>query len=141
MPGPQCIMILVCQLDDRTAELGKVQIDEICQLVAGEDSLILEDAHIAPRFDDLGLHIPQSRITEKVCSIMKEARRTYDLSVAGSFDVHHLCRLRTQKHHEAVLVFLLATLSALLLGSGHDREARHDDESSCSQCAEKFHRP
>ena len=58
MPGPQGIMILIRQLDNRSAELGKVHIDEICQLVAGEDRLILKDADIAPGLDDLGLHIP-----------------------------------------------------------------------------------
>ena len=106
MSGPQCIMILVSKLDNGTSEFGEVHIDEISKLVTGKDSLLLENANIAPCLDDLGLDIPQSRVAEQICAVMEKSCRTYDLSVACTGDVHHLGRLGTQQDDQAVPVFL-----------------------------------
>ena len=134
MSGPQGIMILVSELHYRTAELRKVSVYDIGKLVACEDCLILEDAHIAPSLNDLGLYIPESRVTEKVCSVVEEACRTYHLSVAGTRNVHHLSGFRTKEHDKAVLAFLLSVLAVftLSISPGYDRYARQDGEHTDS---------
>ena len=107
MPGPQRIMILVRKLYHRASELRKIIIDEILEIVAGQNGLLLKDADIAPGINYLGLHIPKSRITDEVGVVMKETCRAYDLSVSRAFHIHHLCRFGTQEHDKAVLLFLL----------------------------------
>ena len=90
MSGPQRIMILISQLDHRTSELSEVFIYKVSQLVTCQHGLLLEDAHITPGIDYVGLNIPISRITQKIGVIMKETCRTDYLSVACSLDIHHL---------------------------------------------------
>ena len=41
MAGPQHIVVLVLELDDRTAELGEILVYIVSQLVSGQDCLIL----------------------------------------------------------------------------------------------------
>ena len=99
-------MILVFQLNKRSTELSKVLVNKIGQLFTCQDCLLLKNADIAPGIDYFSLNIPKRCITKKICIIMKETRRTDHLSVAGTFDIHHLCRFRTQKHDETVLLLL-----------------------------------
>ena len=108
MSGPQCIIILVRQLDHRTSELGQILIDEICQFVARQHSLFLKNTHIAPGIDDFGLHIPIGCITKQICIIVQKAGRSYNLPVTRSFHIHHLCRLGTHKHDKTVLTLGLS---------------------------------
>ena len=41
MAGPQHVVVLVRELDDRTAELSEILVYLVSQLVSGQDSLIL----------------------------------------------------------------------------------------------------
>ena len=127
-------MILVSELYNRTAELCKVPVDDIGKLVTCEHCLILKDAHIAPSLDDLCLYIPKGSIAKKICTVVKETRRTYHLSVTCTRNVHHLGRLRTEEHHKAVLAFLISILALIVLGigPGYDRYARQDGEHTDS---------
>ena len=70
MPGPQRIMILVGKLNHRTSELSEILIDQICKIVTREYRLILKDAHLSPRINNLCLHIPQCGITYEICIVM-----------------------------------------------------------------------
>ena len=100
-------MILVNKLDKGSSELGKVTVDEIGQLLTGEDCLLLKDAYISPGIDDLCLDIPQGCVTKKICIIMEKTRRAYNLSIAGTLNIHHLCRLSTKKHNKTILLLAL----------------------------------
>ena len=107
MPGSEGVMILISKLYDRAAELSEIIIHEIFEIVARKDGLFLKNAYIAPGIDNLRLHIPQSRVTDKIGIVMKETRRTYNLPVSGSLDIYQLGRLRTHQYNETVLLFLL----------------------------------
>jgi hypothetical protein len=132
-------MILVNQLDKSTSELGEVVVDEIGQFFAGEHSLFLKYADISPGIDDSRLNIPQCSVAKEIGIVVKKAGRSYDLSVAYAVDFHHLCRFGAQQKHKAVLFFFVT--GPLTLGTGHDREARQNDESGEYYVAEQSHRP
>ena len=122
MTGTERIVILVSQLDYRTSELSQVGIYQISELVTLENGLLLKDAHMSPRLDHTGVDIPKSRITKKVCIIMKETRRSDNLSVTVALDVNHLGRLRTQQHDKAVLLLVFLSLE------GQSRQQCHQHE-------------
>ena len=63
---------------------------------------------------------------------MKEAGRTYNLSVPGTFDIHHLSRLRAQEYYKAVLRLLLLILSG-------SREAKNKKSKYEGQFLQKTH--
>ena len=115
-------MILVRELHHRSSELRKVLFDQIGQLVAGQNRLLLKNAHISPCIYDLGLDIPICSVAKKVGVVVKETRRTHHLSVACTLDVHHLRRLGAHKHDKAVLTLLLS----------HERQA-------CKKCRQYEH--
>ena len=83
-------MILIFQLDKCSSELGKIFINEICELVTCQNSLILKNADITPCIDEARIHIPQGCVTKKIGIVMKEAGRAYYLSVACSFNINQL---------------------------------------------------
>ena len=127
MSGTQGVVVLVGKLDGRASELGKIFFYDIFQVVAGEHCLLLKDADIAPSVDDLGLDIPQCRVTYEICSVMQESCRSNNLSVPAAFHIHHLGRLGTHQPDKAV-----ALLLALLLG----RKGQTDKQSQ--QYIDKF---
>jgi HD-like signal output (HDOD) protein len=127
-------MIFIRELDHRATELSKILFDQIFEIVTRQDCLILQDADISPRIDDFRVYVPQSSVTKKICSVMKETRWAYNLSVVDAIDFHHLSGFRTQKEHQAVLLLLF--IRPLSLCTGHDREARQNDESSKKYVAE-----
>ena len=83
-------MVLVGQLDHRTAELGEIFLYQIGKFVTGKYGLLLQDAYMTPRIDNFRLNIPICRITEKICIIMKKSCGTYHLPVTCPVHVHHL---------------------------------------------------
>jgi hypothetical protein len=99
-------MIFIRELDHRATELSKILFDQIFEIVTRQDCLILQDADISPRIDDFRVYVPQSSVTKKICSVMKETRWAYNLSVVDAIDFHHLSGFRTQKEHQAVLLLL-----------------------------------
>ena len=111
MSGPQGIMIFIGKLHDRTSELRKVQIYHVLKIITCQYCLFLKNAHVSPCIYDLALDIPKRGIADEVCVIVKEAGRAYDLSVTGSFHIHHLGRLGAEEHDKTVLVLLLLVLS------------------------------
>ena len=110
MTGTECIVILVSQLHHRASELSQVRIDQISELVALENSLLLKNAHMSPCLDYTGINIPKGCITKKICVIVKETCRSYNLSVAIALDINQLGRLRAQQHDKAVLLLSILSL-------------------------------
>ena len=86
-------MVFIRKLHHRSSELRKVLFDQIGQLVAGQNRLLLKNTHISPCIYDLGLHIPICGVAKEVGVVVKKTRRTHHLSVARTLDVHHLRRL------------------------------------------------
>ena len=119
MACPQGIVVLVGQLDYRSAELCQILLDQIGQLVAGKYGLFLKYADIAPCLNEFGLDIPESGITQEICVVVEETRRSDNLSVACSLHIDHLGRFRTHQYDKTVLLLFL----------GQDRQA----EKHCQQ--------
>ena len=111
MSGPQGIMIFIGKLDHRASELRKILIYKILKIITCQNGLFLQNAHMSPRIDYLALDIPKSCIADEVCVVVEEAGRAYDLSVTGSFHIHHLGRLGAEEHDKTILVLLLVVLS------------------------------
>ncbi len=103
MASPQRIVVLVRQFHHRTAELRKIVIYQISELVACQHRLILENADISPGINDFRIHIPQGSVTKKESAVMKKACRTDNFPVAHPVNVKHLRGLGAQQHDKAVL--------------------------------------
>ena len=106
MPGSQCVVILVLKLNECSSELGEVVIDEVCQLVAVEDGLLLENPDVSPCLDETAVNIPVGCVAYQIGSIVQEACRTDDFSVTCPFDIYHLGGSRTHENDQTVLLLL-----------------------------------
>jgi hypothetical protein len=100
-------MIFIHKLDKRTSKLSEIVIYQICQFFAGQHSLLLQNADIAPGINYSGLYIPEGSVTKEISVIVKKSRRSHHLSVAGTLDVHHLSRFGTDEYDKTVRLVLL----------------------------------
>ena len=108
MAGTQGVVVLVGKLDNRSPELSKILIHQIRKFLTGQNGLVLKYAHIAPRLDDPGLHVPQCSVTQQVRVVVKESGRTFHFSETCTFHIYHLSRLGTHQYNKTVrlLIFL-----------------------------------
>ena len=70
----QDVVLLVAQLDHRAAELREALVDEVVQLLAGQDRLALRQADVAEAVDDLVVHVPEGRVAGKIGAVVQEGR-------------------------------------------------------------------
>ena len=84
IPGPQHIAVLVLKLHKVAPELCEVILYEICELVAGQLGIVLENLHVAHCLDDIGVDIPERRVTEQVCIVVEKPGRSRHLAVGDA---------------------------------------------------------
>ena len=118
-------MVLILKLDYSASELCQVLIDEISELVTCKDSLILKNAHISPSLDETGIDIPQCGIAKKICVIVKESCRTYNLSITCSLDIDKLRRFGAHQNDKTVRLFPILGIS----GQTYDKNQYDAKES------------
>ena len=107
MTCPEGIVVLIGQLYNRAAELRKILVYKVSELVTGKDGLFLKHADITPGVYHLSIHIPIRSIAEKIGVVVKEPRRTYDLPVACAFYIHHLSGLCAHEDDKTIRLLLL----------------------------------
>ena len=105
--GSQGIVVLVLKLDHIAPELGQVGIDVVFHLFALELRLVLNDLHIPDGVYHPGIHVPQSRIADKICVVVKKSGRPDYLTVTHTIYFQQLCAFSAQQPHETVFRLLL----------------------------------
>ena len=100
--GTEHVMVLVLQLHERTPELREVAVDEIRQVVAGQDRLLLEDPDIADGFDLLPVHVPVGRVADQVGVVMQETGRARDFPVIAAVPLHQFHFLGAHQAHQRI---------------------------------------
>ena len=102
--GAEKIAFLVGQLDDRTAELGEILVDQVVELVARQDGLVLEDLDMAEGLDIVAVEVPEGRIADEVGAVVEETRRAENLAVVLPALFDETGGLGAQEQHQRVLV-------------------------------------
>ena len=97
--GTQGVVVLVLELHQITTEASHVVVHHILKRCARKPRAVLDYAHMADGVDNVGVHVPQGRVAEKVGVVMEKARRTHHLSVALAIFLDKLGRLRADEHH------------------------------------------
>ena len=92
----QRVPVLVLELDQGAAELGKVLVYDIIQAVALEDGTVLDDLDVPPGLDEFRVHVPHGRVAEKVGVVVEEPCRSGDLPVCNPTLVDQLVALGAQ---------------------------------------------
>ena len=104
--GAESILLLVLKLDQGTAELGQILIDEIIELVAAQNGLVLDDADIAECLYEIGVDIPDCSIADQESGIVVEAGISKSLPVAVARLLDLLEQVTSQKTDQAVCLLL-----------------------------------
>ena len=102
--GPQRVLVLVFELDQRAAELRHILVHHILQGLAPEGCPVLDDAYVTYRIDDVGVDIPESRVAKQVRIVMEEPRRAHDLPVTLAPDFHNLGRFCADQGDERIRI-------------------------------------
>ena len=104
---PQGVLVLVLELHDAAPELCKVVIDEIVQLVTGQDCPVLDDADVSYGLDDVGVDIPQGSVAEQLGRVVLETGIAAGLPVADPEHLHLAKLVAAEEPHQGVLLLLL----------------------------------
>ena len=105
--GAQCILVLVVNLNHFAAETGKVIVGIINNIVALDHGLVLYQLDVVVGLDLIHTHVPDSRIAEHICPVVKESGRTANLTILPlARALENTCILRTQQSKQAVLVLI-----------------------------------
>ena len=107
MSGPQCVVVFVIQLDDLTAELRKVLVNQINHLLTREHCPVLNDTDIADGIDDSPVHVPQGCVTIEIGVVVKKLRVTRHFPDALAVDFKDFCRCGRNQTDKTVSLFLL----------------------------------
>ena len=97
--GAEGILVLVHKLHHAPAELHQGLVDEVLQVVAGEDGFILNHLHVALGDDLAFLDIPLGRIAYKIGPVMKEGG-VHGLAVVACSLLYELDGLGLDEAHE-----------------------------------------
>ena len=97
--GPQGVLVLVFQLDQRSAELGHVLVHDILEGLAGQLGPVLDDADVADGVADVRVDVPEGRVAEQVGVVVEEAGGAHHLAPAFAVPLDQLCGLGADKGH------------------------------------------
>ena len=106
MTGPERIIVLIPKLHHVPAEFGKVIVYPVYHPLAFKLGLVLDDPDIAYRLYNTGIDIPESRIAEKVCIVVKESRVSGSPAECDAVPLYLTQCVGADKPHKTVLRFL-----------------------------------
>ena len=118
--GPEGVLVLVLQLHQGTAELGKVVIDEIVQFVAAQYGPVLDDLDMAVAADYILVDVPDGRVAQELGRIVFEAGIAQRLAVADPIFLLLLELVAAEKPYEAV--FPLIPLGGQAAGDEQEQD-------------------
>ena len=70
--GSKDVFVLILQLHQRAAELGHIVVHHILEGFAGKLGLVLDDADVPHGIDDVGGHVPEGGVAQKIRVIVQE---------------------------------------------------------------------
>ena len=117
-------MILVLQLDKRSAELCQVVIHHILERLAGQARPVLDQLDMAYGIDDIGIDIPQRGVADQIRPVVEEPGRTDYLAVLDGALLDQLGRLGGNQPCQGI-PFLLGTKARR-----QDRKAQRQEQKS-----------
>ena len=103
MACPQCVVVLVPELDHITTELSKIPVYPVYHLLAFQFGAVLNDPHMAYGFYYAGLNIPQGGIAQQIGIVVKKGGITCGSPVCHAVPLHLTQGVSAHKTHKTVL--------------------------------------
>ena len=110
VPGAELVPVLVGQLHQGAPELGHIPVYQIVHAVAVEHRVLLHDLDVAPGLEKVGIHVPESSVTEEISVVVQETGGTDDLADVLAVTLYHLGRLGAEEAHQTVCGLLFLSL-------------------------------
>ena len=119
--GAEGIVVFVFQLHQGAPEAGHVVVHHVLQGFTAQLRLVLNNAHVAHRVDNVGIDVPQGGVAQQVSIVVQETGGADHLTVALTlFHFNELGALGADQVHFPIVLLLLL----LCIQRGNGRQGR-----------------